>query len=369
MKEKNVVNVEETKQLLLPEIAGLPEDLKKEADDFEKNGTEEDVEIKEIEGVKVLFVKTSKHTKVFRHPKTDTIFQNAFHGGNVIKDYVLWDESKIVAPKWIKDTSRDNVVAYNLIRKKGRPIAYALKTKENHWFYAPIKKYLPSSEVFYTSKDTPFQFVVNENGEFNLPATKAIWVDTVNAMSEGKDKEEALDFLNNGTEKDVEIKEVEGIKLLFVKTSVHTKVLRSPKDPMFKVAFTNGVDITSDVVYLNPIKPSWATSKDIKKYNEVKKDGKLIGYTLKDADNHWFYAPAAYRVRFEMNGATALADQILPLSNPKVSKPADPARSGYRFVGWFADKDFKNQFDFTKPITAHTTIYVKWNRISSGGGG
>lgn len=256
-----------------------------------------------------------------------------------------------------------------MIREKGRPIAYTLKTKENHWFYAPIKKVLPSSDVFYTSNDKPFQFVVDQKGKIDLGATKSFYVDEVNLLPEGDDKNEALDFLNNGTEKDVEIKEIEGVKLLFVKTSRHTKVLRSPKEPMFKVAFTKGSDITADIVYHSPIKPSWATSEKIQKYNEVKKDGKLIGYTLKDADKHWFYASAAYRVNFEMNGATALADQILPLSNPKVSKPADPARSGYRFGGWYVDKEFKTVFDFTKPITAHTTIYAKWERISSGGGG
>ena len=39
------------------------------------------------------------------------------------------------------------------------------------------------------------------------------------------------------------------------------------------------------------MKASWVdTSKAVKKYNEVKKDGVVIGYTLKNEANQWFYA-------------------------------------------------------------------------------
>ena len=58
-----------------------------------------------------------------------------------------------------------------------------------------------------------------------------------------------------------------------------------------------------------------------------------------------------------------------------ISIPSDPGRYGYEFGGWYADKDFKQHFNFSETILNDTTIYVKWvpreNRVTfnTGGGG
>ncbi len=70
-------------------------------------------------------------------------------------------------------------------------------------------------------------------------------------------------------------------------------------------------------------------------------------------------------VTFNTNGGSDVATQIVNYGQ-KVTKPvADPTKTGYKFDGWYADKDFKNAFNFDTAIKANATIYAKWTAISS----
>ena len=40
----------------------------------------------------------------------------------------------------------------------------------------------------------------------------------------------------------------------------------------------------------------------------------------------------------------------------------DPVRDGYTFVGWYADKEYKNKYDFNTKITSDLTLYAKWEK-------
>lgn len=362
MQDENAVDLAQTKKLLVPQIPRLPANLQEEAQDFADNATDADVVIKEIEGVKLLFAKTSKHTKVFRTPDTDTMFQNAFKEGKVMNIGVVYTDA-IVKPDWV-DTSK-KVTHYNEIKKADKVIGYALKTEDHHWFYAPKKEF--TITPFYTSNNNIVPVVMKDPMTIDLPATKSVLYPLIKDITNPKDKAFAETFIKTATEKDVEIKEIEDVKVLFVNLGTSTKAFAGEASSPFQNAFKEGTAINANIVYHSPIKPTWATSSDVKKYNEIKKADKLIGYTLKDADNHWFYASAAHRVNFDTDGATAIADQSIPLDG-KATKPTDPSKAGYRFDGWFADKAFKTAFDFTKVITEHTTVYAKWTRITSGGG-
>ncbi|MBR3073817.1 InlB B-repeat-containing protein, partial [Fibrobacter sp.] len=44
-----------------------------------------------------------------------------------------------------------------------------------------------------------------------------------------------------------------------------------------------------------------------------------------------------------------------------VTKPDDPTRSGFNFLGWFTAKDGDTEFDFSAAITANMTAYAKWS--------
>lgn len=82
--------------------------------------------------------------------------------------------------------------------------------------------------------------------------------------------------------------------------------------------------------------PSWVDKNhSIKAYHEVKKDGKVIGYTLQTAkpDYGRFYAPKKYKITFNANGATAVAPVVQGYGT-SVTAPTNPTRSCYRFTGW-----------------------------------
>ena len=45
------------------------------------------------------------------------------------------------------------------------------------------------------------------------------------------------------------------------------------------------------------------------------------------------------------------------------SKPAEPGREGYEFLGWFTDKELTEPADFTTPRTEDVTLYGGWKLI------
>ncbi len=193
-----------------------------------------------------------------------------------------------VAPAWL-DLAKE-VVKYNEVVKDSKVIGYALKNKDNDWFYAAKKNFTPT--LFYTSNNNTFPVVLNTAGDVvDIVGTKAVLLPLLPSITDPALKAEAEDFSKNATAADVEIKEVEGVKLLFVRTSLHTKVFAATPSSIFQNAFKAGSDMTEAVVYESPVAPAWVdAAKEVVKYNEVVKDAKVIGYTLKNKDNDWFYA-------------------------------------------------------------------------------
>ena len=65
-----------------------------------------------------------------------------------------------------------------------------------------------------------------------------------------------------------------------------------------------------------------------------------------------------YTVTFNSNGGSDVPGQIR--ANAAATKPADPTRSGYVFVGWYTDEACTAAYDFTQPVTDSVTLYAKW---------
>ena len=79
----------------------------------------------------------------------------------------------------------------------------------------------------------------------------------------------------------------------------------------------------------------------------------------------WGYATTYYDVIFDSNGGTAVDTQKNVQYGTTATKPENPTREGYRFLGWFT-KDGK-AFDFSTPITGDITLVARWATKTSGG--
>ena len=69
-----------------------------------------------------------------------------------------------------------------------------------------------------------------------------------------------------------------------------------------------------------------------------------------------------YNVAFDTNGGSAVAPVAVDAGST-VTKPADPARSGYAFDGWYTENTYENPYDFHAAVTGSLTLYAKWNAI------
>ena len=76
-------------------------------------------------------------------------------------------------------------------------------------------------------------------------------------------------------------------------------------------------------------------------------------------------APVTHTVTFDANGHGKAPDAQEVEDGKKAKKPSNPTADGYTFGGWYTDKDCKNAFDFSKPVTEDITLYAKWTKKSS----
>ncbi len=66
-----------------------------------------------------------------------------------------------------------------------------------------------------------------------------------------------------------------------------------------------------------------------------------------------------YTITFASNGGSAVAEQTAQYGT-SLTKPEDPVRVGYTFVGWYTDADCTEKYDFSAPVTGDLTLYAKW---------
>ncbi|MES9683446.1 InlB B-repeat-containing protein, partial [Gottfriedia acidiceleris] len=64
-----------------------------------------------------------------------------------------------------------------------------------------------------------------------------------------------------------------------------------------------------------------------------------------------------YTVSFESNGGDPLSAQIV---DRNATKPVDPTKVGYKFYGWYLDKDLTMPYDFDNIVTKPITLYAKY---------
>ena len=114
-------------------------------------------------------------------------------------------------------------------------------------------------------------------------------------------------------------------------------------------------------------------SKDKKATTEDFVDSEPISQlnwdSLHTADEITLYAvweAITYQVKFDTNGGSWIQSQTVKW-NERATRPADPTRTGYKFLGWYEDDtltklfDFDTEFDDSKyPPPRTLTLYAKW---------
>ena len=79
-----------------------------------------------------------------------------------------------------------------------------------------------------------------------------------------------------------------------------------------------------------------------------------------------FLRKVSYTVAFNTDGGSAVENAIVVNGRP-VAKPADPAKDGYVFVGWYTDSAFTTPYIFTSSIiTADSTLYARFVEMAVG---
>lgn len=74
----------------------------------------------------------------------------------------------------------------------------------------------------------------------------------------------------------------------------------------------------------------------------------------------WTALPT-YTVSFDTAGGTAIAGQTV-IEGKTATKPADPTKDGYTFLGWYSDSTLKTQYAFDTPVTTDLTLYAGWEK-------
>ncbi len=75
---------------------------------------------------------------------------------------------------------------------------------------------------------------------------------------------------------------------------------------------------------------------------------------------HWSKVETNHTVYFNCGGKAEGSTKVVQYGE-KVTPPANPKADGYRFEGWYTQKNGGIQFDFSRPIKEDVTVYAHWS--------
>ncbi|MDT2784294.1 BspA family leucine-rich repeat surface protein [Enterococcus asini] len=99
------------------------------------------------------------------------------------------------------------------------------------------------------------------------------------------------------------------------------------------------------------------TTELISNHNEKK-----LTRTYYESDAYPFDPTSDYVVNFDSTGGNEISAQIIK-ENERVQKPANPKKSGHRFIGWSTSETEVELFDFEKTaVQGDMTLYAVWSK-------
>lgn len=70
-----------------------------------------------------------------------------------------------------------------------------------------------------------------------------------------------------------------------------------------------------------------------------------------------------YCVNLHLNGGSG-AESLAVYNGAIPSKPNNPVKTGWNFIGWYRDQNLSESFDFTDAITSNLELYAKWQNAN-----
>ena len=77
-----------------------------------------------------------------------------------------------------------------------------------------------------------------------------------------------------------------------------------------------------------------------------------------------YYDLDFHTLTFDTMGGSTI-DPVTVRHGNAVARPADPTKDKYTFIGWYADPEFTEEYDFTTVLEADKTIYAKFELTST----
>lgn len=69
-----------------------------------------------------------------------------------------------------------------------------------------------------------------------------------------------------------------------------------------------------------------------------------------------------WTVKFETNGGSEVKAVAVD-KNDVVKEPVAPTKDGFKFEGWYTDKELTTAYDFSAKVTKNITLYAKWTEV------
>ncbi len=94
-------------------------------------------------------------------------------------------------------------------------------------------------------------------------------------------------------------------------------------------------------------------------------DGNVLSWNYNNEQMR-FFKKVFYTVSYDEQGGEEV-DDVTVVNGKTVSKPTDPEREGYHFLGWYADSEYQTPFMFdTQIVVSDITLYAKWALVKPG---
>ena len=77
----------------------------------------------------------------------------------------------------------------------------------------------------------------------------------------------------------------------------------------------------------------------------------------------WERIIPTYTVSYDVNGGNESYSDATVSEGGKVTLPADPTRDGYKFLGWFTERNGGSEVSSDTVVTGNMTVHARWERI------